>query len=160
MLVRAGYALRQAEAVPFAGGDEHDRLARIAVAAKDGDAADVGGERWAVIGQGHVSGAVRKPFDSLNHFTVPTATLYSLRTGAWPLQTVLSDRPTRPLWSGPRMSFHPDTKNAAGSFSCGNVIASCAAYDRQVTARREYRSIGGACKELFLKFPSGHAAVS
>jgi len=22
------------------------------------------------------------------------------------------------------MSFHPDTKNAAGSFSCGNVIAS------------------------------------
>src|SRR6267378_3730501 len=91
-----------------------------------------------------------KPFDSLNHFTVPTATLCSLRTGARPLLAVLSDRPTRPLWSGPRMRFHPDTKKAAGTFPCGNLIASCAAYDRQVTARREYRAIGGACKGLFL----------
>src|SRR3989442_9781067 len=87
-----------------------------------------------------------KPFDSLNHFTVPTATLCSLRTGAFrPYSPILTDRPTRPHWSGAGREPLPDTKNAAGDCSCGNASHLCA---RATVRRLLKRSIDGIVGEV------------
>src|SRR5690349_15120556 len=76
------------------------------------------------------------PFASLNHFTVPAATLCSLHTGA----IAPTSRPSR--FGGPdhlgRASgrIRPDTKRAAGYLPCGRSLRTVAVRPSGTTTRR------------------------
>src|SRR5688572_25142309 len=92
-----------------------------------------------------------KPFDSLNHFTVPTATLHSFDIGATAPLAALSDGPPATL-AGARTG-RPDTKTPQASIprrwfapcgaahdgnSCGRSIG----HRRQRVKRKNAREQG------------------
>src|SRR5256885_6030973 len=84
-----------------------------------------------------------KPFASLNHFTVPFATLQtpSYKLGRRPCTTPRFGRTARPPWSGLRTTNRPDTTKPQGNFLCGAESSSRrSSMNRQATACEEYRS--------------------